>query len=534
MSAFDIPAGLKVGVWGEKQKTKATGFKLKPGDLAKALADLVALNAAVRDELLEPGPSSAAEAEAAIKRLDSAVKAELKNLRAGIGKVEEAADAFVAAAKKLKLDGQDAKDAAALIDGAAAISKAGAAFDGDVGKKVDAARAALVAEEGKLKAKEKKGPATGAKPVETKASKFVRAKVKECIRQIKKPMPGAKPWRFIVVKGTTSVTVCMLQTVPGGSHEKMLKSLIPTEKTQTLKDAKGEVIWEKNAITLVSDRLPMGLAKKMQEWLKKLTKINARVRIRKTTGEVEESAEGEDIPDELLKVDPTEAADKVKAGKEFATRLGKLMGKIKAAKEKLPDDLKAEMAELIQSIGKHGQAQAYDKADEDLDALEALIEEEGESTGEAPGSTSSAEPGSAAPAGQGLSVRQLAVARLEWIKQRDRAVAEINHLVRTLVSTFSAEPEQKAQVKKAVEKFVDLERRLKVDLERQLEDAFGENDPAKRARLAATAKQTLRELQALMDKDAVVAELDGNELMPDMNVVAPMRDSLRAIEAALG
>ena len=100
MSAFDIPAGLKLGVWGEKQKSKALGFKLKPGDLGKALADLVALNAAVRDELLEAAPSSAAEAEAAIKKLDGAVKAELKNLRGGISAVQQAEDAFVADAKK--------------------------------------------------------------------------------------------------------------------------------------------------------------------------------------------------------------------------------------------------------------------------------------------------------------------------------------------------------------------------------------------------------------------------------------------------
>ena len=44
----------------------------------------------------------------------------------------------------------------------------------------------------------------------------------------------------------------------------------------------------------------------MQLWLKKILKLNLKLRVRKTTGEAEES-EGEDIPDDLLKADPADA-----------------------------------------------------------------------------------------------------------------------------------------------------------------------------------------------------------------------------------
>jgi hypothetical protein len=543
MSAIEIPAELTAATW-EKQKTalakdKAVAAKLNPAKLADALKNLAKAAGDVDAGVFDTGGlASAAAADEAMRSLDAAVKGGLKNLRASAKLAEAAADEFAAAAEKLRktLQGPSATVAVGAMTAAAAASKAAAGFDKQLEKQADAARAEMAAMLAKLKNQEKKSAAAPvAKGKESKAAKFVRTKALECIRKIKKPTPGAKPWRFLVVKGTPTITVCLLQAVPGGSHEKMLKSLIPKEKAQTLRDPKGEVIWEKNAITLVSDRLPSGLAKKMQEWLKKLTKLNAKVRIRKTSGEVEESEDGEDIPDDLLKADPAELAAKAQAGKDFGKRLGGMAAEIKAALTgSMPADLKAEIKALVDSITRHGKAQEFADADDDLDALEALLEE-----ADAEGSAdSAATPGASAdppaPANGGLSVRQLAVARLEWAKQRSHAVGEITRLARTLVQEFRNEPAQAAQVKKAVQQFQALAGMLKIDLENQLDAALGENDPVKRAQLSATAKRTLKEVQALLDKDPLMRELDGNELIADMKVVAPMRTSLSAVEAALG
>ena len=546
MSAIDFPAMLTTANW-EKQKAalgkdKAVAAKLNPVKVAEALKNLAKAYASFDDAVFDGrGLTTAVAVEEALKKLDAAIKGGLKDLRGGAKLAEAAADEFAAAAEKLRktVQGPSAAVVVGVMGAASAASKAASAFDRDLEKRADTARTELTATLAKLKAQEKKGPATGA-PQNSKAAKFVRAKALECIRKVKKPTPGAKPWRFIVVKGTPTVTVCMLQTVPGGTHEKMLKSLIPTEKTQTLKDAKGEVIWEKNALTLVSDRLPLGLAKKMQEWLKKLTKLNAKVRIRKTTGEVEESEDGEDISDEMVKADPAEAAAKAQAGKDFMKRLAGLTPDIKKAiSGSMSAETKADIKELIDSITKHGKAQEFADAVDDLDTLEALLEDEEASAPAAasaspPASASAAAASAAAAASGGLSVKQLATARLEWGKQRSHAIAEITRLARTLVQEYRNEPEQAAQVKKAVQQFQSLAGMLKTDLENQLDAALGENDPAKRVRLAATAKQTLRQIQALIDKDPVMRELDGNELITDMKVVEPMRNSLSAVEAALG
>ena len=538
MSAIDFPAVLTTANW-DKQKAalgtdKAVAAKLHPAKLGEALKTLGKSHAAFDDAVLDGrGAATAAEAEEALERLDAAVKSELKKLRSDAASAAAAADEFGAAAEKLRktVPGPSATVAAGAMGAAALVSKAASAFDRELDKRADAARAELVAALAKLKSQEKKGsPAPVVDLKNSKAGKFIRSKALECIRKVKKPAPGARPWRFIVVRGTPSVTVCLLQAVPGGTHEKMLKSLIPNEKTQTLKDPKGEVIWEKNALTLVSDRLPAGLAKRMQEWLRKLTKLNAKIRIRKTTGEAEESEDGEDISDAMVKADPAEAAAKAQAGKDYLKRLAGLTAAIrKAMTGSLPADIKAEIKETIDAITKHGKAQEYAEADEGLDALEALLEDD-----EASADAASSAPAAVPAAAQAPGNKQLASARLDWGRQRTHAVAEITRLAGTVVQHFRNEPEQAAQVKKAVQQFQSLATMLKSDLEDQLDATLGESDPAKRARLAATAKQTLRQVQALIDKDPLMRELDGNELIADMKVVEPMRKSLTALETALG
>ncbi|HEX7438740.1 MAG TPA: hypothetical protein VF319_01480 [Caldimonas sp.] len=542
MSAFDLPAALTTANW-EKQKAalgkdKAVAAKLNPAKVADALKNLNKAHSAIDESVFDPrGLTTAAEAEEALDKLDAEIKGGLKDLRGGAKLAEAALDEFAAAAEKLRktVQGPSAAVVVDVMGAASTASKAASAFDKALEMQAKTVRAELAATLAKLKTQGKKEPV--ANPKDAKTRKFVRAKAMECIRKIKNPSPGAKPWRFIVVKGTPTITVCMLQTVPGGSHEKMLKSMIPKEKTQTLKDAKGEVIWEKKAVTLVSDRLPTGLAKRMQEWLKKLTGLNPKVRIRKTTGEVEESEDGADIPDESLKPDPTEVAEKAQAGKNFTKRLADLAPDIKRAlgAPQLSADAKAEIKGLIDSITRHGKAQEFSDADDDLDALEALLEPDDGEPAAAPGSGSA--PGAAAaaePASGGLSVKQLATARLEWGKQREHAIAEITRLAQTLVREFQHETEQQPQVVKAVKQFQALAGMLKTDLEQQLDAALGENDSAQRARLAATAKQTLKGIQSLLDHDPLMVALDGNELITDMKVVEPMKKSLGAIEAALG
>jgi hypothetical protein len=134
----------------------------------------------------------------------------------------------------------------------------------------------------------------------------------------------------------------------------------------------------------------------------------------------------------------------------------------------------------------------------------------------------------------GFSVAKLAKARLEWISTRDLAVKGLGKLADRIVDDFRGETDQQAQVNEAVKRLRGLAAQLREDLEDQLDDALGENDPAKRTERIRTVKKTLAELVTLVTKEPLMAELDNNEVMPDMSIVAPMKAKLRDIALALG
>ena len=68
----------------------------------------------------------------------------------------------------------------------------------------------------------------------------------------------------VVVQGEAQVAT-YLGPLVGPMQEKLLKSLIPEDAPyKVFRDPEGFLLWEKNALTLVSDRLPAGIAKKFK------------------------------------------------------------------------------------------------------------------------------------------------------------------------------------------------------------------------------------------------------------------------------
>lgn len=527
MSAVNFHSDLTNASWDKHKaniaKDKAVAAKLDAGKLSEALKKLNKAHGDFKYEALEfPAATNAKQLEDAVGEFEALVKGSLKIIRDAARTSGDAADAFAKDAQKVASSFKGDSNKLVTTEGAAAtaVSKAASAFDKDIVKTIDAARADLDARLKQAREKEKKGagaPAPGGKPVETKAGKLVRTRALECIRKIKKPQPGARPFRFVVVAGKASVTVYM-GPIASTSQEKLLKGLIPTEKPyKVYKDPKGEVIWEKNAITLVSDRLPMGLAKKMQIWLKKLTKLNAKIRIRKTTGEVDESDEGEDIKDDQLQPDAADAADAVakkQAGKDFAKRLDSMKGDIKAAAS---GPMSEEIRELIASITKAGNAKDFEEADSQLDEMEALLAEAAEAEKSAPK----------------ISIAEVNKAKAAWGGARTQAISGIKDLASEIGVAFKDETAQKAKVGEAVTRLYGLIPKLGTTLEAQLDAAVGEKDPAKQKQLVTRAKLTVDSLSKLLDEDELFINIDDNEVKK-MKIVETMRDRLSEVEAALG
>lgn len=420
MAQLNLPPALVSAAW---EKHKAAVAKLakppvtKLGDELKTLARLhaaVDFGAFGADKLDSVEKTRQGSAD-----FEDAVKGKLKPLLGQLDTVVTSASKFETDAKK---DKQFPKEP---LVAATAITKAAKELRAGIDEFVASARKALAARAQALAASKPKaaGPPAAAGGAESKAVKTVRSRALDVIRRVKKPPPGAKPMRFVVVQGKTTVATYLGPSV-GPAQEKLLKGLIPTEAPyKVFKDPQSDIVWEKNALTIVSDRLQGGLVKKMQLWLKKILKLNLKLRVRKTNGEVEES-EGEDIPDDLLEEDPAEVAARIADGKDYQARLARLQPEIRKA---MAGPAAAELQALISELTRHGNGGDYAAAAADLDEIEALLEGGGEEaaqgTGEpaqgASGPTSAVPKTAAAPAAAAGNAMEL------WKTRRVAAVTAL-------------------------------------------------------------------------------------------------------------
>ena len=279
----------------------------------------------------------------------------------------------------------DAKSGALPKDAVTALTaivKAAQDYRAELDECVTSARKALTARISTQSAAQK-GAASGAaaKPdAESKGAKLVRSRALDAIRSLRKPVKGAKPLQFLVVQGKTTVTT-YLGPSAGPTQEKILRSLIPNDAPfHVFKDPQGQLLWEKNAVTIVSDKLPAGLAKKMQAWLKKILKLNLRLRVRRTNGEVEET-EGEDLPADLPATAEDGAAARQQAQDELEARLAELAPAIKAALTGPPSEFAGDLRELIALFKAHvapGSGRDLGAASDDLDDIEAALDDRGD------------------------------------------------------------------------------------------------------------------------------------------------------------
>lgn len=142
--------------------------------------------------------------------------------------------------------------------------------------------------------------------------------------------------------------------------------------------------------------------------------------------------------------------------------------------------------------------------------------------------------GSAKSAAGTLSLVKLGKSRIEWIGVRRAAVAGIGQLRDAIAQEFAADPEQAGALQQALgmlDTLVgQLDSRLEANLDAVLNAAAGRDQAA----ALAAARRMLEAAMALVDGDPLMSELDGNEILPDLAVQAPLKAKLADIAAALG
>ncbi len=355
MAQVDIPVALGAAFWDKQKAALAKAPKAPPTRLAEELKSLTKLHTGVDWDATDFSADS------------------VKSLLAQLQTVVAALDKFETEAKKDKAFPKEPLVAVAAID------KAAKAYRNDVDtyvstRKAAAAKAAAAAAAQKPKpAAIPGGAGAGAA---AKAFKLVRSKLLGAIALLRKPAPpgqARRPMRFVVVQGKTIATMLLAPAV-GPSQVKLLQAMSVGEAPfKVFRDPEAQVVWEKNALTFVSDRLSGSVLKKVQLWLKKTFKLNVKLRLRNSQGVVEET-EGEDLSDDMLELGADDALSAEDASEEYQERLEALAEAIrKAMAQPMGAKIKALMASSAQSAktGKYGAALG------DLDDIEALLEEGG-------------------------------------------------------------------------------------------------------------------------------------------------------------
>jgi len=542
----DFPSAMLVAPWSTQksaiEKEKATADKLgKPA--AKLLDALKSLNgsyAGARASLSlfeTKGVASGADAATALGKLDAATKGDLKSLRGDAKLAEGAADEFLAALQRIRkeLTGGAGKIGNDAFAAAGAVSKGAAAFESKLGQAIDATRKELDAVVARAKKAKPGAPGTApAKPGKlNKQQILIKTRFLTAIKLAKKPPPNLKLKFLIAVSKVKSKATGRLTALAfvaknaGAAQEKLLRSMIPkAEGIQCFRPKDGVVLWEKNALTFVTDlALPKSAIKALSMTMKKIYKVPVALRLRNTKGQALAEEEGQDIPDSELDagVPQKQAA---KDGKALEGRLDKLKPDIEAAAKRASSDpeLARDLKEIVDLVRQSLRDKDFEGAEEAMEDLEAMLDEtpaeEGEADEAAPAPTSAA----AAPAPEALKQ-----ARAGWESARQETVKLIKELQQRIRDDFKADEGQRKELTTALtdlqKVITELEKgALTKKLSQKIDTAVAEKDAAKRANLAAEVKSAADEMVAFIRSDRILKELDGNELIPRPVAAAMQRE----------
>ena len=459
MNKVEIPSAVSVTGWnGERTalaKDKAVASKLsaettKLADAIKALDSAAGkVDFSVGDA---KGIASASAAGAALAKLEDAAKGAVKTALGAAKLAAAAADTFAAAAEKAQkgLPTASQKVAVAAKGAAAAASKAADKFASDLSAAVDAAR-------DELAAKAKAGDKKTAPPAPAKASpkaladgKNLAALMRKSIALLRTPKGPPAPVKFMVLynKANPKELRLYLGPKPESGLAKLKTQFPSTVKVNRVKDPKGKVVWEKGALTFLSDILKTGLAKQIQLSIRQQTKVTVKVRIKRSDGAVDE-ADAKDVSDDELKVSPAEEAEMLAAGKAFEARLKELASVIQTA---LKGPNAAKVKSLEAAIRSAGAAEKYDVASDSIDELESLLEEG--DVADSDGKDLEADIGTAGPGDKGVAPAKALAAKLGALRSKIDAAVKVGNAASKQIKDYkdAAEKLLQKEVKENVDK----------------------------------------------------------------------------------
>ncbi len=133
-----------------------------------------------------------------------------------------------------------------------------------------------------------------------------------------------------------------------------------------------------------------------------------------------------------------------------------------------------------------------------------------------------------------ISIAKLGKARLEWRQVKIAAMGGIKRFIDKLKEEFGDDQEQQIQLQRAIEKLESIMLDFDDSLADALDSVLNASGDAQQNAATSIAKEKMSEFIGKIDSDEVMRSIDGNSLMPELLVCAPMRARLDDIAAAFG
>jgi hypothetical protein len=264
---------------------------------------------------------------------------------------------------------------------------------------------------------------------------------------------------------------------------------------RTYVDPNSKVIWEKNALTLVSNKIPPKFATRMTKSSKLILGRAFKIRMRTESGQADE---------------PEEAAADEMSEAELKAELAKMAGD--ADIEEDEDDVS------VDSVG--------DDDEKDSDAPAAAKKPAPGAGAKSAAATGPAAKSPAVPAGANRAVE---TARKQWVDTQKAAKAEIDGLFAEIGKLYGKG--QEAQLEAARVTLENCMRALS-KLDNELEALLVAKDSDERAQKVTRARNTADALIQFVSSNKVMVNLDENEVRR-ITAAKKLSSSLAAVKAAL-
>ncbi len=315
------------------------------------------------------------------------------------------------------------------------------------------------------------------------------------------------------------------------AHRKKSPDVLEREAKKeggTTKTVGGSLVIEgtEAKLTCLGDA-PAGTAKKLSVFFKKVVGIKLKVILLDPAGLMLESGDAdEDGPDGGSEVVPEAPpvppeAENAAVIARFDAALKKLLPAVQAAIAASPSAREI-LLQLVTAVRKGAADGNEAEAKTRIEQIVAVLGKLGAS-------------GAGQPQGGsgGVSVVKLGKARLEWANTRLQGISGIERLKTAIADDYADMPEAGDAVRAALGRLDRLVAQIDARLQDELDAVL--NAPAEaRGPLAERVRGTISGFSAMVDKDPILAALDGNEFVPELSVAAPLRAKLAEISAALG